>query len=546
MPTLAEIDAELARRGIGTPKPNDALAVPSPADPLAQPGPTQARAVEDELARRERLRKIASVSLPTNPGASDIYSDAFTLGLMKPVHALATSLGGELNEALGTGEAASFGERWREGTGSYQDMLDKARENAGWGGTAAEVGGALTSGMGKAAVKPVIGLGETVLKAARDAGIMGAVEGAARSSEDPVSAGFGALTGGAAGAATGGILSAGTTALANRFTRPSGWLERRRGPSPESLKGEAKASFKALDDAGIYYDIGQSKGLAQRITDTLDAPDAAFDAQLHPKSAAVLARIQKEGEKGPLSLTKLQTLRQLARDAASAPDPSERRIGNMIIGQIDEFVEGTDPTLGSIPSQEIARLWKDARAKWRSARTSEDINYKIEKGKARAASTASGGNVENAVRQNARSILERAEKPTGPKIYTDAEIEQLRKVVEGGGAMHNAMRGFGNTFGGSGPMGLAPGGGSMAVLSQLGVDPLVSATVGAGLTGAGKLARAGSRGLTVANADELIRLVASGGMPPEELINNPKLRALVERAARGMGVYAGGEADKRF
>ena len=110
--------------------------------PVSPPAPTP------EEQRSARLRAIVKASLGS-PGASDVFGDAFTLGLQKPTAGLAAGIGGVINHALGIdpeNQPQSFSEGWKTGTGGYQDFMDEARDKSGWGGTAASVAGGLFSG----------------------------------------------------------------------------------------------------------------------------------------------------------------------------------------------------------------------------------------------------------------------------------------------------------------------------------------------------------------------------------------------------------------
>ena len=98
---------------------------------------------EDEL-RRKKLRDMARAAMG-EAGAGDLFGNAFTLGLQKPVSGLAQMAGGEVGEWFG-GEPATLGERWGAGTGAYQDFMDEARRNSGWAGTGAELAGGVLAG----------------------------------------------------------------------------------------------------------------------------------------------------------------------------------------------------------------------------------------------------------------------------------------------------------------------------------------------------------------------------------------------------------------
>lgn len=512
-----------------------------------------------EEQRAERLRKIALTGMKTSsgePGASDLYSDSFTLGLMKPVGALASSLGGEVSEYFG-GEPASFGERWKANTGAYQDYLDEASKNSGWGGTAANVAGSVLSG-GPARGVVTGGLWPMVKNAVG----LGAVEGAARNSEDVTSAAKGAAEGGTiAGATTGalgGVLEMVKQALpAVRKARQAERIANR-GEDPSVIKARSSALFKQLDDAGVAYDNNQSVNLVDDLIS--DLRQNGYDPQGAHKvlSDGVVSRL--EGLRGqPVSLETLKQIRSQASSNATNPDSNVRRIAGRIMNQIDGFVTNVDPAMSQLPKEQIGPMWQEARKLWRTANVAEDIGWRLDKADRRTASTGSGTNVDNPIRQNIRGVLDKAEQPGRFNPYNAAELAQMERVVEGS-PTQNILRSIGNRFGGSGPLGMSTdiGLGSVGGLGSLvhGAEPstavLAGAGLGAGLYGAGKAARMAADRMSQNEADALVRLISTGSLEQgQKLVSQavPTRAALARLVAqqslgRGAGVYAGGQATR--
>jgi hypothetical protein len=506
---------------------------------------------DPDLQRRNRLRELARASMRQmggeQPGAGELYADAVTLGIQRPVGGLASAIGGEVRELFG-GEPATFGERYRAQTGAYDERLAEAEKNAGWGGTAAKVAGGLTAGgarIGGDVARRAITAAPSLLSQIGVNTGMGAVEGAARNSDS--------LAGAAGGAALGGATAAGATAALGGLARAPGFRARReaareaaRGTNPEILRNQAQAIYRQLDDAGIAYSNQQSVDL---VDDTIGALRGYSPTGVHSPLAGVVEQFRAlRGQ--PVPLQTLQRLREEIGSNAAANEPQVRRIAGELLRGIDGFVSHVDPALSQIPGEQVAPMWREARRLWRSANTAEDIGWRVNKAERRAASTNSGGNVENAIRQNIRQAVDKAEQPRRWNPYSEDELAQMNRVVEGTG-LQNRLRDWGNTFGGSGPvplLGNVSTGGMAGLATMLnGAEPTTAALLGLGaygtLRGTGRLARNQSAMMAQDQADALMRLITTGSLdrPPP----GPPTRADLARylAGRG-GVVAGGEITR--
>jgi len=476
-----------------------------------------------EEIRAQRLRKIARASGfggPDSGGASDVFKDAFTLGLQKPTAGLAEGLGGMINGALGFdpgNRPQSFGEGWKAGTGSYQDFMDDARKNSGWGGTAAGVAGGLVSG-GPARSAVQTGLWQAV----KNAGIQGGIQGAAENSEDPESA----LEGGAVGAGVGGLVGGGLHSILGMLGRglPSSIRARRaermanRGPTPDELKNQARMIYQQLDQGNVAYDNTQSQSLVNGLLSHLN--QNGYD----PRGAhavldnGVVQRLRDLAGQ-PLSLETLQQIRSQASSNATNPDSNVRRVAGMIMQGIDGFVTNQQPALSSIPADQVGPLWSQARQLWRTANTADDIGWRLDKATRRSDSTASGTNIDNPIRQNIRSVVDKSTQPGRFNPYTPAELAQMERVVEGSPAQ-NLLRSIGNRFGGSGPLagvqGNTLGVGSGLASMLHGAEPTTAGLVGAGTAGGlylgGKAARMAADRMSEDAGDDLVRLISTGSL----------------------------------
>lgn len=519
------------------PKTPGAAATPAPAA-----GGTFADLIPAEPAaddRATRLRKMALAAMPPG-GAGDVYKDSFTLGLQKPVAGLATGVGNML-----TGKSG-FGEGYVAGTGAYDDWLEQAKKDTGWGGTAASIAGSLTPGAaGKTLAKGVM----PVMRAAAE---LGAVEGAARNSEDVGSAGMGAVGGAATGAATAGLLSAAGQLLPGARRARLAEREAARGIPPDQLKSQARSLYKQLDNSGTAYDIQQATDFADAIRS--DLVQNGWDPRgVHRPLNGVMQRI--EGlRNGPMSLETLQQIREQLASNAQSIEPQVRRIAGRIMRNLDGYIGSETPAMSNLPPDQIAGMWGQARRLWRAANTAEDIGWRVSKAERRAASTNSGQNTENAIRQNIRGVLDKAEQPTRYNPYNQAELDQMSRIVEGTGPQ-NSLRWAGNQLAGIPSQSISGLLTSAGMLGTHGLDPFSAAmaggaglAAGAGVTGVGHTLKNQAARMAQDEADTLMRLITTGSTAPMPAMAGPPTRqALAElmrrqRAAIGAGSVMAGTA----
>jgi hypothetical protein len=498
-------------------------------------------------ARAARLRAALKTQMDRTgrtPGSDDLFNDGFTLGAMKPTAGLAEALGGKVRQWAGVGEPQTLAEGYAAGEGAYQDRLDEARANSGWDGTAAGFVGSVLGGGPAGAAK---GLWPVVKQAAT----LGGIEGAARHSEDLPSAVKGGIESGLTSAATAGTIG---TVL-----KVPGWGSRRaaaraaaQGTAPEALKDEARALYKQLENANIAYDTRQA---GQLVNDTMSdlRQNKWSPTGVHAQLNGIIQQIQDLPQGGrPMSLETLQGLREQITSEAGSNEPQIRRIAGRLLGSIDAFVTHVDPAMSSIPREQVAPLWGQARRLWRAANTAEDIGWRVGKAEMRAASTNSGQNAENAIRQNIRGVYDKAAAPRTYNPYNPAEMAQMRRVVEGS-RTQNVLRSTGNFLTGipaSTITGLTGAGAAAAGLGH-GIDLGTSLLAGgAGLAatgavqGAGRMVKAKAANMARDEADNLMRLITTGSMEQLPYAGPPTREALAaimakQQAARGAGVFMG-------
>lgn len=266
-------------------------------------------------------------------------------------------------------------------------------------------------------------------------------------------------------------------------------------PVVERLQGETRAAYQAADQAGVRYTPEAFSSMVDSVV--ADAGSANLSGIRHPKAADMIAELQKMRDAGySPTLTEMDQLRQvIRRDVASATDPAEAFFGSRMIQQLDGFIASAGPdAVLSGSAQDAASLITGARQANTRLRKVETVTDAVDSATMRAGSTGSGGNANNAIRQNLRRVLETANN------LTPQESAAIREIVMGS-PTQNALRQVGK---------LSPSGnglmaaGNLAAAASYGPLGAIPGTVGL-------FAKWGADAMTKQKVSSLIDLMAGGG-----------------------------------
>ena len=233
-------------------------------------------------------------------------------------------------------------------------------------------------------------------------------------------------------------------------------------------------------------------GMQTRLEQTLDKE--GVDPTLHPATTAALNRIADEP--GPITLEGAERLRRITKAAAGAQNADDRRLANMVVDQLDEYMDSLTPTDVSAgdPVAAVDSL-VEARNLWRRMRNTETIDELVERA-ANRAGQFSGSGFENALRTEFRQVAQNKNRMRG---YTKEEQDAIKKVARGG-TLDNVFRYMGKFA----PTGVV----SAALTGGLGAAAL--GPLGAALPIAGLAGRAMATGRTEANVARARELMAEG------------------------------------
>jgi hypothetical protein len=136
------------------------------------------------------------------------------------------------------------------------------------------------------------------------------------------------------------------------------------------------------------------------------AKRAGIDKTLHPEASAALNRMVTTAQAGqPLSLQELDTLRQVVKDAAASPKPAERRIAQILVGRLDDYMEKLttkDVLAGDAKAAVNAVL--EARGLWSRMRKGEIIDDLVDRARNATGANYTQAGMETALRQQFRSL----------------------------------------------------------------------------------------------------------------------------------------------
>lgn len=301
--------------------------------------------------------------------------------------------------------------------------------------------------------------------------------------------------------------------------------EKQAVPSISDLKTAAGDAYKRVDNSGLTVSGPAFDSMVTDLQSKL--AKKGFDPDLHPDATAAFNRLDKlrskeaggQGAEAPqdVSFNDVNTLREIAGDAAGAQLPRDAMRGNMIQNHIDDFVDNLTPEhmsgAGADPTAAVADL-NQARDLYSRMKQAETIQGVLDKAEIKSAGYSQSGD-ENAIRAGFRQLALNDRK----MARLTPDVQQAVKDVAMGGPLTNTLRNIGK-FAPHGPVaaasGAALGSGAGAMLGGL-TGAVGGSSVGAALLPlVGEAARAGATSRTMAAAQRALDTAALGrsGAPP--------------------------------
>jgi hypothetical protein len=415
-----------------------------------------------------------------------------------------------------------------EGTEAERAKTAEAKERAGAAGTAAEIvgtmipAGALTnSALSATRYLPRVAPGLLGRSAAM--GIDGAALGAVQATgydQDPTTGAAVGFAGGFGGNLLGEGIGAGLNKLAGVFNKKPQTM------TADQLKQTGAAAYRKAKDAGVIFKPEAVERLRQTVYN--DLAEFGFHPTNQPGAGVAYNELERLAQGGNVSLEGLESLRRMASGGYNPTNPSNNELLRRIAERIDEFASSAGPDdilTGNV--QAATDALAEGRDYWSRFRKLEKVQELIDRAGRQASSTGSGGNVENATRQQLRRILDNKKMMRG---FTPDEIKAIEDAVFGTPAQ-NTLRLVGK---------LSPqGNGLMAALGIGGAASIPGVALPAMAIGAG--AKKASEAMTRANAETVKNLVAAGGDKASLLGQPNALQQLIQKYSPllGRAVMAG-------
>lgn len=384
-----------------------------------------------------------------------------------------------------------------QGTDAERKQTAQSRERLGpVASTALDIAGGVATGAGLA------NAGLTAARLAPNAGIigrtlLGGVDGAALGAANAAGYGEDVKQGALYGGIGGGAGSLAGEALAGAI-RGVGRMTRKAppaAPSLDDLKVRQRAAYDTFEKINPIYDNKEIVAAQSRLQSRFS--DMGADPALQPKAFVALNRLAKDAESGlPVTGKGLETIRKVAGNAYDPMNPSSNSLVKAVQGEI-EGVMGNPGAAISGNAKAAADAVADAREMTKRIKKQEIVDQLLEKASIRADRAGSGGNIDNATRQELSKLLDPKSKQG--KNFTDDEREAIRELIKGT-LLGNVMRGVGK---------LSPQGSGLMSAMGIGgtaVNPLIAIPFALGAA-----AKPIGDNMTARSAQRIGEIIRAGG-----------------------------------
>lgn len=324
-------------------------------------------------------------------------------------------------------------ETYEEALKSFRQDTQASRDRAGTAGTAANIVGAVGTGVGLASRGATLAgrLGTGTMAGGKGVAARAALavpEGAAYGMADAL----GHDTDVSKGALYGAIGGAGGSIAADTLTglvRGVSSAVRGKGniPSTDALKRSAADAYAAAENAGVIYSPNAVERLKQRIVPEL--AEFGYRPDLHSGAKNALDVINELSGKNT-TLKGLEQARKAIRGGYKGPLSDFSKENNAAVSKIldafDDMVTrpGSKDIVMGNQVEGLQSLLK-AREMWLQTSKAQALEDALARAELRASSTGTGGNIENASRQEVRKLL------TKGKGYTADEKKVMTEIVTG-------------------------------------------------------------------------------------------------------------------
>jgi hypothetical protein len=193
-------------------------------------------------------------------------------------------------------------------------------------------------------------------------------------------------------------------------------------PDIKNIKDASRAVYREIDDSGVTIKPDSVDKLINKIQ--VETRKKGLDPRVTAKAAGAL-EVMRDSMGKQQAIGEIDTLRNVAQNVASSIDGREKMLGNIMINEIDDYLDNlksNDLITGGRSKAEVGKKYRAARKLWGRARRAELIQDAIKAGEGRASGAENGIRIE-------LDKLVRNKKTS--KYFPKAEKELIRDVVKG-------------------------------------------------------------------------------------------------------------------
>lgn len=235
-------------------------------------------------------------------------------------------------------------------------------------------------------------------------------------------------------------------------------------PAASDIKAAAKAGYDQAANSGVELHPDSLKNFSVQIKNDLTAK--GIDSDVAEKTFKALDRLEQPQPNGAVVTT--NNFRNLQRKLGlvmKSPDPTEQLAAGEVLRALNNHMENlpVGDIVRGTPAEaaQVSQIIKEANANYSAVKSAERFDTKIQKAELNSSAANSGQNLENAMRQQVKTILQNPKERRG---YTRDELILMEKFVRGKSPA-NVLRTAGNLLGGGGGLGAIVSGGAGAAMA---------------------------------------------------------------------------------
>jgi hypothetical protein len=204
--------------------------------------------------------------------------------------------------------------------------------------------------------------------------------------------------------------------------------ERTTAPTAQQLHDAADGDYAVARSMDVKVNPTAVKTFANGLQLQMER-DGLRD-YLAPKTFNALKEMQNPPEGAAANIADIDGMRKVFGAAArDFTNPTEQAAASRAIGELDNYVRNIHPDdVISGDAKAAQKVLDSARGNYSAAKRADLIEGKEQKAEYQAGASGSGANINNALRQQFKTILNN---PKIQKGFNDDELDQMRQVVMG-------------------------------------------------------------------------------------------------------------------